>query len=364
MCNHYIKNMVLRTFLWTDGPARLIACPHVRPVVRVGPQAVDIAGIAEAREIHRIGSGFLKSPIYELLKHDNAKSIFSTSDPKFHSKHRRLLSSPFADANLHSLEPLIEARIRFTMQRMEEEMSARKVADVQKWFFFMSSDIIGELAFGDSFRMLEQGKKNQYTKDLEIAALVGESRVAFPWLFRLAEFLPLPLLREANKSRNRIVDYADESINRYKRLLAASPDNVKPTVFTKLYSAGKEGLSDAEIRDDATDLIVAGSDTTANTLTYLTWAVCKRPVIKQLLVAEVSTLPEQFSDKDVQNLTYTNQVIDEALRLYPAVPCALPRVVPPQGATFSGHWVPGGSTVTTQLWSLHRDPIAFPEPEE
>ncbi|GLA00890.1 hypothetical protein AnigIFM60653_010277 [Aspergillus niger] len=333
-------------------------------VVRVGPNAVDIAKIAEAREIHRIGSGFLKSPVYELLKHDNAKSIFSTTDPKFHSKHRRLLSSPFADANLHSLEPLIEARIRLTMQRMREEMTTRKVADVQKWFFFMSSDIIGELSFGDSFRMLEQGKKDQHIKDLEIAALVGESRVAFPFIFRLAEFLPLPILREANKSRNRFGDYADESVNRYKRLLAASPENVKPTLFTKLYNAGKEGLSDAEIRDDASDLIVAGSDTTANTLTYLTWAVCKAPVVRKALVAEVATLPELFSDKDVQSLSYLNQVIDEALRLYPAVPCALPRVVPPQGATFSGYWVPGGSTVTTQIWSLHRDPVAFPEPEK
>lgn len=160
------------------------------------------------------------------------------------------------------------------------------------------------------------------------------------------------------------MDYADESINRYKRLLDASPDNVKPTLFSKLYNAGKEGLSDAEIRDDATDLIVAGSDTTANTLTYLTWAVCKTPVIRQALVAEVATLPKRFSDKDIQKLTYLNQVIDEALRLYPAVPCALPRIVPPQGATFGGHWVPGGSTVTTQLWSLHRDPVAFPEPEK
>ncbi|PYH72874.1 cytochrome P450 [Aspergillus vadensis CBS 113365] len=332
-------------------------------VVRVGPNAVDVAEIASAREIHRIGSGFLKSPVYELFKHDNAKSIFTTLDPKFHSKHRRLLSSPFADANLHSLEPLIEGRIRLTMKRMREEMTIRGVADVQKWFFFMASDIIGELSFGDSFRMLEQGKKNQYIKDIEIAAIVGEARAAFPELSRLAAFLPVPFFKEANKSRNRIVEYTDESINRYKKLLAASPDNVKPTLFTKLYNAGRAGLPDAEIRDDASDLIIAGSDTTANTLTYLTWAVCKRPIIRQALVAEVATLPEQFSDKDVQNLSYLNQVIDETLRLYPAVPCALPRVVPPRGANFGGHWVPGGSTVTTQLWSLHRDPVAFSEPE-
>lgn len=157
MCKRYIDNMV-RAFRRKEASSGLIACLYAGPVVRVGPNAVDIAELAGAREIHRIGSGFLKSPVYELLKHDNAKSIFTTSDPKFHSKHRRLLSSPFADANLHSLEPLIEGRIRLTMKRMREEMTIRGVADVQKWFSFMASDIIGELSFGDSFRMLEQGK--------------------------------------------------------------------------------------------------------------------------------------------------------------------------------------------------------------
>jgi hypothetical protein len=32
------------------------------------------------------------------------------------------------------------------------------VADVFKWWLFMATDIIGELSFGESFRMLEAGK--------------------------------------------------------------------------------------------------------------------------------------------------------------------------------------------------------------
>lgn len=41
---------------------------------------------------------------------------------------------------------------------MRNELETRGVADVFKWWFFMATDIIGELSFGESFRILEMGK--------------------------------------------------------------------------------------------------------------------------------------------------------------------------------------------------------------
>lgn len=195
-------------------------------------------------------------------------------------------------------------------------------------------------------------------------SVIGGIRASFPILVKLATLLPLPIFKEVNASGNRVFGYATESINRYKRLLAENPENPKPTVFTKLYNAGEEGLPDNEIRDDAQSFIVAGSDTTANTLTYLVWAVCRDPQIKKKLVDELAEIRDDFTDEDLRSLPYLNQVINEALRLYPAVPSALPRSVPPKGTTMGGHWIPGGSTVSTQLYSLHRDPVAYPDPEK
>ncbi|KAB8235967.1 cytochrome P450 [Aspergillus alliaceus] len=346
---------------FTDLPLRYKVVTGQRP--RYVHALHEKYGSYGAREIHRIGSGFLKSPWYTLLNRKDTQSIFTTTDPKFHNAHRRLLSSPMSELSLKSMEPLIESRVRLTIQKMQEEMKARGVADVYKWWFFMATDIIGELTFGDSFHMLEQGKKNQYAKDIEMVSVIGGIRASFPILVKLATLLPLPIFNEVNASGNRVFGYATESINRYKRLLAENPDNPKPTVFTKLYNAGEEGLPDNEIRDDAQSFIVAGSDTTANTLTYLVWAACRDPQIRQKLVDEMAEVPDGFTDDDLRQLPYLNQVINEALRLYPAVPSALPRSVPSKGTTLGGYWLPGGSTVGTQLYSLHRDPIAFPNPE-
>lgn len=159
-----------------------------------------------------------------------------------------------------------------------------------------------------------------------------------------------------------MTSYAKQSIERYKRVITES-DNPKPTLFTKLYNAGKEGLSDVEIRNEARVYIIAGSDTTAVTLTYLVYAVCRDTSVREKLVAEVASLPENFTDRSLRDLLYLNQVIDETLRLHSSVPTGLPRVVPQEGANLLGYQLPGGVTVATQAYSLHRKEDIFPEPD-
>jgi cytochrome P450 len=190
-------------------------------------------------------------------------------------------------------------------------------------------------------------------------------RTTFPFLSRVAEYVPLPYFKQAGKSGKRMGGYAAESINRYKDYVKKHGDNAKPTLFTKLInkSEKEDGLTEAEIRLEAGGYIVAGSDTSAITLTYLVWAVCKNPTIRDKLVDEVATLPADFKDEHVRALPYTCKVINETLRLYPAVPGALPRLVPAEGARLGGYPLPGGTTVSTQVYSLHRDPVIFPDPE-
>lgn len=191
----------------------------------------------------------------------------------------------------------------------------------------------------------------------------GALRSSFPWLHALSSVLPLPVFRDAQQTVKRTRSYAEQSFARYKRIVAADPENAPVTLFRRLYQAGEEGLSDTEIISEARTFIVAGSDTTSNSLTYLVWSVCRNDKIRRQLVEELEALPADFDVASLKALPYLNQVIDETLRLYSAAPSGLPRVVPPGGAELGGHWLPGGSTVTTQAYTLHREPTVFPRPE-
>lgn len=119
-----------------------------------------------------------------------------------------------------------------------------------------------------------------------------------------------------------------------------------------------------QVRNEATNFIVAGSDTTAVTLTYLVWAVLKRPQLRAALEEEVDALSPELLPEELQQAPLMNSIIDEALRLYGAAPGPLPRTVPEGGATLGDHFIPAGTTVTTHAYTLHRDPDIFLDPLE
>lgn len=111
---------------------------------------------AGARQIHRIKGEFLKAPFYE--KVNPGANVFNTRDVDIHRRHRKLLSGPVSETGLQALLPQVEAKVRLTIQRIGEEMYTRGAADLCKWWLFMTTDVIGELSFGESFRMLEYGQ--------------------------------------------------------------------------------------------------------------------------------------------------------------------------------------------------------------
>ena len=110
-------------------------------------------------------------------------------------------------------------------------------------------------------------------------------------------------------------------------------------------------------------MIIAGSDTTANTMTYLIWAILKHPDVHARVVKEISTLPASFTSEDIATqLPYLNWVVEECLRLYGAAPSSMTRVVPSGGRELAGHFVPEGTVVATQAYTLHRIGAVFKDP--
>lgn len=335
-------------------------------VVRVGPSEVCFSDVSAFRQIYNTKETFVKSPLYETITDSPAPSIFSTADVELHRRHRRLLGPGLSETSVTRMGPSVHSKVALTVQRMKEEMEERGAADIYKWWTFMTSEITGELTFGQSFRILEGGKKDAFTSDLgNGGAVLAALRLTLPFIIKMAEHIPLGVVTEACKARKQTFRRADDMLSRHRHAVMADAENPQQSFFTELFLAeSEEKLTWQEVRSNALTFLVAGTDTTANTLTYLVWAICQRSSVKAILLAELDQLPEKFDDTHLKSLTYLNQVIEEALRVYPAVATGLLRVVPPGGANISGHHIPGGSTVSCQAYSLQRDPQIFPGPDE
>ncbi|KAI0018876.1 cytochrome P450 [Xylariomycetidae sp. FL0641] len=335
------------------------------PIVRVSRKSVDVSDPECAKMIHSVKAGYVKSKWYTQDRKDR-DNVFNLRDVAAHRQRRKLLSHPFSESNLKATIPLIEEKVQLAMKGMKDEMKRRGATDVYNWWMFFTTDTIGELSFGESFNMLESGEKNQYIKDLEAVGYATAISELFPVeaMDFLGRFLRIPFLQGLADAEERRLRYADESLARYEAAKAEEGGSTKPMLFSRLIHAQVDGesLARTEIRNEAELFITAGSDTTSNTLTYLTWAVCKRPEIKARLLRELAALPRDFTDADLRGLRYLDMVITETLRRYPVAPSALHRVVPREGAAMRGHWLPGGAVVRTQNWSLHMNEAVFPDP--
>lgn len=139
----------------------------------------------------------------------------------------------------------------------------------------------------------------------------------------------------------------------------------KTNIFTGFITSQEkqDGIPEDVIVIEATGLIGAGGGTTAVSLTYLVWAILSNPQMQRRLESEVETLAPDFNDTQLEALPYLNAVIQETLRVHGAIPSSLPRIAPEAGLHTCGYFIPGGTTVCTQSYTLHRNPDTFQHPE-
>ena len=196
--------------------------------------------------------------------------------------------------------------------------------------------------------------------------MIGGIRAEMGPLVKIAEKLPIKSVQHALSLNDRLDAAGATAIENHKDHIGKTGEGGHQTLFSKFVDPTKnQELSIHAIGAEAGNLIVAGSDTTAVSLTYLVWTLLRpqHRQIKEKLLIEIASLPVDAGMTDIISLKFLRQVIDESLRLYGAAPGSLPRIAPSEGAELGKYFVPGGTTVSVQAYTLHRDGNVFADPE-
>lgn len=120
-------------------------------------------------------------------------------------------------------------------------------------------------------------------------------------------------------------------------------------------------MPDKAIVDEVMTIIVAGHETTAGTLNWVWYLLSQYPSIEAQVHEEIDALPEQPGIEDLQNLAFTRQVIEEALRLYPPVWLYSRKAV--HDDQLGDYTIPAGADIFLCPYLLHRDPAHWKQPE-
>lgn len=132
------------------------------PVVRVAPNDLSFNSAASWRDIYSFRQGhkpFIKSEFYDGgVFADQAHSIISERDPVVHGQMRKFLSHAFSDKSLKDQEPLVSEVVDDFMTQLGVHASEEKGVNIVTWYNLTTFDIIGSLAFGESFGGVKSGR--------------------------------------------------------------------------------------------------------------------------------------------------------------------------------------------------------------
>lgn len=174
-------------------------------------------------------------------------------------------------------------------------------------------------------------------------------------------WLPTP----GNLALRRTVRELDDVVARILAARRRAPASDHPRDLLDMLLAARDdddtAMSDRQVRDEILTLLLAGHETTAHALTFALHLLARHPEIDAALADERAALPSPPTLADVPRLQLHEQVILEALRLYPPVATLGREAL--EDDEIAGYRIPRGAIVVMSQWVVHRDPRHYPDPE-
>ncbi len=190
----------------------------------------------------------------------------------------------------------------------------------------------------------------------------------FTWLDVIPQWVPTRENRLRKRSRRQIDALIDGMVAaRRAGAVNGEVQDQGDLLSMLLLAEDEEGrrLTDAEVRDEAINLFVAGHETTANALTWTSYLLAEHPAVMAKLQAELDQVLAGRTPTlhDLGQLPYTAQVIKEALRLYPPAWVLNTRQANAD-VTIDGYTITAGTKVFVAPYVMHRLPQYFDAPSQ
>jgi cytochrome P450 len=298
--------------------------------------------VEQAASLHKsVGMRFLRPVLGEgLLSAEGAT----------HKRHRKLLAPAFAPRRLASYGEIMVAETR-------DQLACWRPGriDLASEMMEMTLAIAGRTLFGVDVR----GDASTVARALEMAMRSIVEGTSSP--IQLGYRWPLPRHLRLRRAVAMLDDVVYRLIAEGRRRGTDRGDVLSMLLLARDEDDGT-ALTDREIRDEVMTLLLAGHETTANTLSWTWYELGRHPDALARLDAEVARVAGRrpVTSADLPALPWTAAVIDEALRLHP--PAFLVGRQAARDVEIGGHCLPAGTNLDVYIRGIHRRADYFPAP--
>jgi len=262
---------------------------------------------------------------------------------------RKLLAPSFQPREIAAYGETMVACAENTLSELREGESFDAYAAMMR----LALDVVARTLFGSEFERFDVVEESLRVADRSYRNLWRT------WRAFVRRWFPLAAFRDLDDARRRLDAVVLELITKKRR-------NPGTDMLSKLVTLTDEtgaAMTDAEIRDEAMTVFLAGHETTALALTYSLHLLATHPAEYDRLIGEIDRElgGRRPTVADAPKLPFTNAVVRESLRLYPPV-WAMARLAA-RDTELLGVPLRQGTQVIVSQWVMHRDQRFFQSPE-
>lgn len=273
------------------------------------------------------------------------------SEGDFWLRQRRLAQPAFHSARIQGYLSVMQTQT----QALQRDWAAGGVRDVNADLSSMTMRIVMRSVMG----LPENSEQVERISRALDDALTGFRR---NYGVPLPAGVPTPARRQFRRGSDDI-DAVMTQLIAERRAAGGTHDDLLDMLLSARDDSGQP-MTDPQLLDEVKNILLAGHDTTASTLSFALYLLATHPDTEQRLAQELSgVLGGRLPDLgDLRGLPFLDAVIKETLRLYPAAWSTQREAR--QEVTVGGYVAPPGTLFVINHWVTQRDPRFFDAPEE
>ncbi|KAH7142873.1 cytochrome P450 [Dactylonectria estremocensis] len=326
---------------------------HNSRAIRIAPNELHIDDVNVYKTVYSQTSPYTKYPgFYDGF--NTPHTVFAEHVPSLHKVRRRILNPFFSRRAINQIEPLLKGKIAELGRRIDSQSGPCNIFNAIRC---TTVDIISHYCTGKPLGQLQKSDQNFYGGFLESFDSLSNILWRFmyqPAFRQIVTTLPTAVVKATSKDTRTMLSLYDACYDAAVAYKKSPPNSEYPIVFSTL-----SDLPEEEMGAEATDLLVAGSDTTAYTLAIAIVQISRNAYITEKLfqalesgVASAEQLPTLVN---LEKIEYLSACAREAVRFAIASPGRLPRVVPKDAKPLvvGGQVIPAGTVVGMSAYTMN-----------
>ena len=277
------------------------------------------------------------------------------SEGDFWLRQRKLAQPAFNPKLLMEFGPMMTDMAGEMLERWSASEERDEPLDMAAETTKLALTILGRAMFSADWDV------DRMAPAVEVA--IGHAYKRIEAFVALPESLPTPGNRRFAEARATLDEIIYGIIRERHASSAEAPHDLLARLMSAVDEETGEGMGDEQVRNEVMTFMFGGHETVASGMAWTLYLLSLHPEVAQRMRAEVDEVLEGRipTTDDIPNLTYTDLVIQESLRLYP--PVWLISRTPTEDNEVGGFLIPAGSMVLLSSFVSHRHPDFWENPE-